>query len=114
MTINSFCVTVSKDVVALSKDLVCANTCNFHLVKASGVVKLKEMLPSASVCNCGKKNAVSCRFFRMATDSRSSLTSSFKSGGKGGMGGVIICSITSPSALSSSIESFRITIEFSK
>ena len=46
---------------------MCANNCNFHLVKGSGALKLKLTLPSLSVCNCGKKKAVSWRFFRILT-----------------------------------------------
>ncbi len=65
MTINSFWVTVSNWVTALSKVLVCANNCSFHWVKASGVLKLKLTLPASSVCNCGKKKAVSCKFLRI-------------------------------------------------
>ena len=70
-TINSFCVTVSKVETFVCTSLVCASNCNFHRVKASGVVKLNDTFPSASVRNCGKKKAVSCRFLRILTVEKS-------------------------------------------
>ena len=47
--INSFCVTTLSNNCALCISLVCANPIKFQVVNASGIVKVKAILPSASV-----------------------------------------------------------------
>src|SRR5690625_3207892 len=51
--INGFCVTASFSEYANLRSGLCANNINFHLVSASGAVKLKETSPLSSVCSCG-------------------------------------------------------------
>ena len=62
---SDFCVTISslRRIPPLSA-LSCATMRSFHPVSASGTVNVNDTLPSASVSKSGKKNAVSCRFFR--------------------------------------------------
>ena len=73
-TINCFCVTVVLLLTALASSFVCASTCSFHCVSASGMVKENSTLPAASVFKCGKKKAVSLKFLRSFTSAELSDT----------------------------------------
>ena len=65
---SGFVVTiVSSRRMPLRRPLSCASAKNFQPVSASGTVNVKLTRPSASVSSVGRKNAVSCRFFRAGT-----------------------------------------------
>ena len=78
------CTMISFAVIALSsinparRSRSCAKPMNFQVVSASGMVNSIATEPSSRAIRCGKKNAVSFRFFRAETLARS---------GAGGAGG---------------------------
>ena len=70
-TIRSLAVTASAVMPPERNCGSCAKPRNFHRVRASGMVNCIRTTPFESAMSCGKKKAVSARFFRAATALRS-------------------------------------------